>query len=312
VSLDDWILALHVLSAFAYVAGIVLFWILVVAIRQIDTPEGTIRLWPVVKVGNASVGIGAGGTIILGIWLAFSAGGYDVWDGWIVAAIVLWLISAELGRRTGGAYMQGLGKAQELRAAGQTGPSSELLALNRTSTGVLLHTLTSVVVLLILIDMIWKPGALSVLAAVRPDSWNFPLFLHVLGAMILVGGLVAGASALAFARGEARLLRLGYWSLLAVSLPGWVLMRIGAQWIYSKEGWDDVPDKFRPGWLDIGVIIGDLGGLILLVSLLAGGVGVYRLREGKGSGLLKVTLVLSLVLLAAYVVAVWAMAGKPD
>ena len=153
---------------------------------------------------------------------------------------------------------------------------------------------------------------MSVLAAVRPDSWNFPLFLHVLGAMILVGGLVAGASALAFARGEARLLRLGYWSLLAVSLPGWVLMRIGAQWIYSKEGWDDVPDKFRPGWLDIGVIIGDLGGLILLVSLLAGGVGVYRLREGKGSGLIKVTLVLSLVLLAAYVVAVWAMAGKPD
>jgi len=153
---------------------------------------------------------------------------------------------------------------------------------------------------------------MSVLAAVRPDSWNFPLFLHVLGAMILVGGLVAGASALAFARGEARLLRLGYWSLLAVSLPGWVLMRIGAQWIYSKEGWDDVPDKFRPGWLDIGVIIGDLGGLILLVSLLAGGVGVYRLRKGKGSGLLKVTLVLSLVLLAAYVVAVWAMAGKPD
>ena len=159
MSFDDWMLALHVLSAFAYVAGIVLFWILVVAIRQIDTPEGTIRLWPVVRVGNASVGVGAGGTIILGIWLAFSAGGYDVWDGWIVAAIVLWLISAELGRRTGGAYMQGLGKAQELRAAGQIGPSSELLALNRTSTGVLLHTLTSVVVLLILIDMIWKPGA---------------------------------------------------------------------------------------------------------------------------------------------------------
>jgi hypothetical protein len=153
---------------------------------------------------------------------------------------------------------------------------------------------------------------MSLLAAVRPDSWNFPLFLHVLGAMILVGGLVTGASALAFARGEARLLRLGYWSLLAVSLPGWVLMRIGAQWIYSKEGWDDVPDKFRPGWLDVGVIIGDLGGLILLVSLVAGGVGVYRLREGKGPGLLRVTLVLSLVLLAAYVVAVWAMAGKPD
>jgi hypothetical protein len=159
MSFDDWMLALHVLSAFAYVAGIVLFWVLVVAVRQIDTPEGTIRLWPVVKVGNATVGIGAGGTIALGIWLAFSVGGYDIWDGWIIAAIVLWLMSAELGRRTGAAYIQGLGKAQELQAAGQTAPSAELLALNRTSNGLLFHTLTSVVVLLILIDMIWKPGA---------------------------------------------------------------------------------------------------------------------------------------------------------
>jgi hypothetical protein len=159
MTLDDWILALHVLSAFAYVAGIVLFWVLVVAVRQADTPEGTIRLEPVVKVGNAAVGLGAGGTIVLGIWLAFSVGGYDIWDGWIVAAIVLWLISAEIGRRTGAAYRLGMTKAQELQTAAQTGPSAELLALNRTSTGVLLHTLTSVVVLLILIDMIWKPGA---------------------------------------------------------------------------------------------------------------------------------------------------------
>jgi hypothetical protein len=151
---------------------------------------------------------------------------------------------------------------------------------------------------------------MSVLAAVRPDSQNFPLLLHVLGAMVLVGGLLTGASLLAFARGEARFLRLGYWSLLAVSLPGWVLMRIGAGWIASKEGWDDVKDD--PTWLGIGFLVADLGGLILLVSLIAGGVGIYRLRQGKGAGLLKVTLVLSLVLLAAYLVAVWAMSGKPD
>jgi hypothetical protein len=154
---------------------------------------------------------------------------------------------------------------------------------------------------------------MSVFAAVRPDSWNFPLFLHILGAMILVGGLVTGASTLFYARGDARLLRLGYWSLLAVALPGWIVMRIGAGWIYSKEGWDDLPESVDdPTWLGIGFLVADLGGLILLVSRVAGGVGVYRLREGKGSGLLKVTLALSLLLLAAYLVAAWAMAGKPD
>jgi hypothetical protein len=153
----------------------------------------------------------------------------------------------------------------------------------------------------------------SVVAAVRPDSWDFPLFVHVFGAMVLVGGLFGGAGALGYARGEVRFLRLGYWSLLVVALPGWVLMRIGAQWIYSKEGWDDLPEGVdEPAWLGIGYVLADAGGLILLVSLVVGGLGVYRLREGKGSGLLKATLALSLLLLAVYLVAAWAMAGKPD
>jgi uncharacterized membrane protein len=159
VSFDDWMLALHVLSAFAYVAGIVLFWVLIVTVRRTDTPEGTSRMEPIVKVGNAAVGIGAGGTIVLGIWLAFSVGGYDIWDGWIIAALVLWVIAAAVGQRTGNAYMHGMNKAQELQAAGQTAPNAELLALNRTQSGLLFHGLATVVVILILIDMIWKPGA---------------------------------------------------------------------------------------------------------------------------------------------------------
>lgn len=150
----------------------------------------------------------------------------------------------------------------------------------------------------------------TVLAATRPTDWNLPLFVHVLGAAVLVSGLFTGAGALALARGQERLLRVGYWSLVAVGLPGLVLMRIGAEWIYSKEGWDDVEDE--PAWLGIGWVTADLGGLLFLLSLGIGGVGVYRLRSGKGGALLKVTLVLSLILLAAYVVAAWAMAGKPD
>jgi hypothetical protein len=153
---------------------------------------------------------------------------------------------------------------------------------------------------------------IGLLASIRPDDQNFPLFVHVLGAMILVGGLLTTAGVLAWARGDVASLRLGYRTLLAVAFPGWIVMRIGAEWIYSEEGWDDLPESEHPAWLGIGYILADAGGLILLVSLILGGIGVYRLRAGKGSGLLKATLILSLILLAAYVVAVWAMAGKPE
>jgi hypothetical protein len=159
VSFDDWMLALHVLSAFSYVGGMILFWVLIVAVRSADTPEGTIRMAPVSMIGNATVGIGAGGTIVLGIFLAFSVGNYDIWDFWIIAALVLWFVAAALGRRTGETYLQGFNKAQELQTGGQTGSNAELLALNRTSNGVVLHALASLVVLLIIIDMIWKPFA---------------------------------------------------------------------------------------------------------------------------------------------------------
>ena len=159
MSLDQWILALHVLSAFAYAAGIVLFWVLIVTVRRIDTPEGTIRIAPAAKVGTASVGIGGVGTLLFGLWLAFSVGDYDIWDGWIIAAIVLWAIAGGLGGRTGKEYNAGMEKAQELQAAGQAGPSSELFALNRTQRGLVLHLIVTVVFVLILVDMIWKPGA---------------------------------------------------------------------------------------------------------------------------------------------------------
>jgi hypothetical protein len=151
---------------------------------------------------------------------------------------------------------------------------------------------------------------MSVLALIRPDSWNFPLLVHVLGAMILVGGVLTAAAALAFARGDTRLLRLGYWSLLAVGLPGYILMRAGAQWVYSKEGLDNAP--IDPAWVGIGYAVADGGGLLLLIALAVGGAGIYRMRSGGGTGLLKASTAISILLLAAYIVAIWAMSAKPD
>ncbi|MGI8478682.1 MAG: hypothetical protein ACR2M2_02295 [Gaiellaceae bacterium] len=151
---------------------------------------------------------------------------------------------------------------------------------------------------------------MNVLAAIRPDDWNYVLLLHIVGAMVLVGATLASASLLAFARGDTRVLRLGYWTLLVVGLPSFVLARVAGEWLANKEGWYDegVPDQV---WLGIGFIVTDLGRLVFLISLIVGGIGVRRLSRDKGTRLLQTTMVVTVVLLAAYIVAVWAMAGKP-
>jgi hypothetical protein len=151
---------------------------------------------------------------------------------------------------------------------------------------------------------------MSIVAAIRPDSWNYVLLLHVGGAMILVGGTLTAAAALTLARGDARLLRFGYWTLLIVGLPGYVVMRIGAEWLFVREGFNE-EGAVEPDWLGLGYLVADAGLLLFLIALIAGGFGVRRLRAGKGTGLLKTTMVLSIVLLAGYVVAIWAMSAKP-
>jgi hypothetical protein len=159
VSLDDWVLSLHVLSAFAMVGAMTLFWILIVAMRDVDTVEETIAYGRVAKVGNTVVIAGVVGTVVFGVWLAISRDEYQLWDGWIIAAFVLWAIGTETGRRAGVEYTRPLTRADELRAAGREGEPGELRALNRAPTGLVLHGVSSAAVALVLLDMIWKPGA---------------------------------------------------------------------------------------------------------------------------------------------------------
>jgi len=158
---------------------------------------------------------------------------------------------------------------------------------------------------------------MTVLAATRPTDWDFPLFLHVLGAMILVGGLVAAVGMQAYAwkrRDPGELLgysRGGFWALLTVALPGWVLMRVAAEWIRSKEGWTGDDD---PAWLGIGYLVADAGFVVLLVTVLLAGLGVRRLRRpgATANALGRVATPLATLLLIAYLIAVWAMTAKPD
>ena len=152
------------------------------------------------------------------------------------------------------------------------------------------------------------------LAAIRPDEQSFALLLHLVGATVAFGALLACASSILLSRGETRLLRLGYFSLLLVGLPGLILLRLAGEWLYRLQSWNKLPSQIdRPSWLDIGFIVADWGGLLFLVALVLGGIGVQRLRNGKGGTvLLKSTMIISLVLAVGYVIAVWAMTGKPN
>ena len=147
------------------------------------------------------------------------------------------------------------------------------------------------------------------MAAVRPDSWDLPLLMHVLGAMLLVGVLVMVAGLLLAARrGDGTVLvRLAFRTLLFAGIPAYLLMRVGAELVASKE---DVADDST--WIGIGYAASDLGLLLIIVTTIVAGVGARRMtREGGRGRSPGVAAGLTIVVLVAYVIAIWAMSTKP-
>jgi hypothetical protein len=159
VSTYDWLLFLHMLSAFALVSAEVLFTFLIAALWRSDLPSQIARVSGISRLGTVLVGIGSVGVLVFGIGLAFEADSYAIWDGWIIAALVLWLAFNELGRRTGKAYDAVGARARALVNEGRDAPNVELGAAFRAPTALWLHLSSLGLVLLLLLDMIFKPGA---------------------------------------------------------------------------------------------------------------------------------------------------------
>jgi hypothetical protein len=154
---------------------------------------------------------------------------------------------------------------------------------------------------------------MELLAAVRPDDWNLPLLLHVLGAMTLVGALVLATASLAatWRHGSAVLTRLSFRALLWAAIPAWIATRVGAEWVADKER---IPNDDPPSWVDVGYMVSDPGLLLLLVATILTGIGARRTGRGTGSavGVDRVAAVLLAISVVAYLVAVWAMTTKPS
>ena len=74
-----------------------------------------------------------------------------------------------------------------------------------------------------------------------------------------------------------------------------------------------VPEQFQRTWLDIGFLVADVGGIFSCWRSSSAASASSGCAAGKsGAGLLKVTMVIALALVVAYIVAVWAMTGKPN
>jgi hypothetical protein len=134
-------------------------WIVIVSLRTADTSRDTLSLNRIAMVATGATIVGLIGTISLGIWLAILRVEFHPWDGWVIAAIILWSIATTALVRSFREYAKPVRVARTLMASAQVGASAELSALNRTSKGLLLRALGSAAVVLIVIDMIWKPGA---------------------------------------------------------------------------------------------------------------------------------------------------------
>ena len=155
----DWLLFLHVLAAFSVVAAEVLFTFIVLGSRNLDIPRDVARIFRLSRVGEVLVNAGAIGVLVFGIWLAIDVDEYQIWDGWLNAPFVLWPHFAEAGRRLGKVYNVARDRARALVAENRNEPSPELNAILRSQKGLVLQAASVVIVLLFLVDMIYKPGA---------------------------------------------------------------------------------------------------------------------------------------------------------
>ena len=129
---------MHVLSAFFAVGALAALWGLILGTRGTAPMLDQRSAMTYGRAAGILVGVGMMGAIIFGVWLAIHEEAYQVWDGWILASLVLWAIGGWAGGQAGRAFESGPG--------GRAG-------------GIRFQTINSVAVVIILVLMIWKPGA---------------------------------------------------------------------------------------------------------------------------------------------------------
>jgi uncharacterized membrane protein len=159
VSRYDWVLSLHVLSAFAFLTAYTMLSVILVVGRRTQSVSVVLALLRLARPGDVLAWAGATGTLVFGIWLAVEADEYRLWDGWIAAALVLWLVAEEAIRREDLFFR--LARRRALAPAHPRRPdrSAESRAVFHSRRALVLHLAGSAAMLALLVVMIFKPGA---------------------------------------------------------------------------------------------------------------------------------------------------------
>jgi hypothetical protein len=151
----DWMLALHILAAFSIAAALVLYGVMVVSGRRMTTLDETRRLFPIARIGGPLIGVGMGLTLLLGIVLAIDSEQFAPWDPWIIAAVILWALAGWAGGKSGVYYTD----VQKRAESGGEGAEADVVGRLRAPAGARLYAATVALFVLLLLDMIFKPGA---------------------------------------------------------------------------------------------------------------------------------------------------------
>jgi uncharacterized membrane protein len=157
VSTFDWLLMLHITGAFLLIGGSVAAGILNTFALRAERPSDTAFMLRMIRPTLPIIGIGSVAALVFGLWLVHEQQAVKLFSFWILAALVLWVVMGALGSAGGKHQERTRHVAERLAAAGDTS-DDELRALLHDRRGNAMSWLAGLAALLLLIDMIWKPG----------------------------------------------------------------------------------------------------------------------------------------------------------
>ena len=157
MSAYQWLLIFHVTGAFLLLGGGAFAAVLNLFAMWRNRPSEVVLLFGLIRIAVAAIALGTVLAFVFGLWLVHEAD-YGYGDGWVVAALILFIAANALGGIGGRRDDKTAKLARELAVAGDE-PSADLRARVRDPISIALSYGSGLLLVAVLALMIWKPGA---------------------------------------------------------------------------------------------------------------------------------------------------------